>query len=629
MQKIDYSTFNNPTSGTQNVNYKRWWAVSKSERAAATTGAVKFISEYDSKRQTQYQMSIRLYGNINLMGINGLSYSKVQSAQGSQKERVTYNLCQSVVDTITSKIAKNKPKPMFLTSGGDYKMQRKAKKLEKFVEGIFYENSAYKLGQNVFRDGAIAGDGFIHVFAKNGRVKYERVMASELYTDWVDAFYDEPRQLHRVKNIDRDVLLESFPEKASLLKSANSASAELMGVVQNISDMVTVFESWHLPSGPKANDGLHTINIAEGNLFEEKWNKPYFPFARSSWCKRVWGYWAQGLCEQVQSIQLEINKILWVIQRSFHLAGSFKILMENGSKIVKEHINNDIGAIISYTGVPPQYVVPNIVPMELYTHFQTLKNSGFEQAGISQLSANSQKPAGLNSGKALREYNDIETDRFMTVGQGYEALYLELARLSVDVAKDIYEADGKFEVKIPGKKFIDTIDWSEVDLEDDEYILKMYPVSSLPSDPAGRLQTVQEYMQAGLYSQRVGKKLLDFPDLEQVDDLASAQEDYINEILEKIVEDGIMTPPEPFDDLGLARELALQYYAQGKCNGLDEEKLELLRNFMDQLDVLEQKTAQAMQPPQGQGPSPGGGQPLANPTPTPVSPILPNIAQAG
>lgn len=623
---IDYRSFGpNGPGASQNPNYKMWWKSAPSERAAAITATVKFISEYDSKRQTQYQISNRLYGNANLMGLNGLSYSKVQSVQGALKDRLTYNVCQSVVDTITAKMAKNKPRPMFLTSGGDYKMQRKAKKLDKFMDGIFYENKIGSLSPIIFRDACVAGDGFVHVFAQNGRVTYERVIASEMYVDWVDGFYDKPRQLHRVKNIDRNVLLEAFPNHKELIKNANSASADLVGVVQNISDQVTVFESWHLPSGMDATDGLHVICIPEGELFSEPWTKQYFPFAKLSWSKRMFGYWGQGLVEQIQSIQLEINKILWVIQRSFHLAGSFKVLIENGSKIVSEKINNDIGAIVSYSGTPPQYVVPQIVASEMYVHLMSLKNSAYEQAGISQLSASSQKPMGLDSGKALREFNNIEADRFMTIGQAYENYHLELTSLSVDCAKDIYESDKKFKVKVPGSKFIKTIDWKEVDLEDDEYILKMFPVSSLPNEPAGRLQTIQEYIQAGFINPRTGRKLLDFPDLEQVEDLANAEEDYINDILEKIIDDGIFTPPDPYDDLGLAKELALQYYAQGKCNGLEEEKLDMLRSFMDQIDILEQKAAQALAPPQQ--PLQGSG-PQAVPEPSPVSPLIPNVPGA-
>jgi hypothetical protein len=425
-----------------------------------------------------------------------------------------------------------------------------------------------------------------------------------------------------VKNVDKAILKDLYPEKARLIEQAKTATGDKIGTNQNVADQVTVVESWRLPSGPEATDGLHSINIEEGNLFEEAWERDHFPFAQFSWSKRLYGFFGQGLAEQIQNIQLEINKILWVIQRSFHLAGSFKVLLANGSKVVKEHLNNDIGAIVTYTGTEPKYVVPPIVPMEIYQHLQTLKASAFEQAGISQLSAASVKPAGLNSGKALREYNDIESDRFQTVGQAYEKFFLDLAKLSIEEARDIYQKEKKFSVTVPGKKFIESIDWKDVNLEDDEYFMKAFPVSSLPNDPAGRLQTVQEYVQAGFISPRVGRRLLDFPDIEQIENLQNAEEDFLHEIFEKMVDEGIYTKPEPFDDLALAREMALEYYAQGKLGGLEEDRLELLRTFLRDLGDLQAKAT----PP----PTPGApGAPQAQPSPTPTSNLIPNVPAAG
>ncbi len=617
---IDYTSF---TQGDQTgAISKRWWAVPKADRAKAVSGVVKALAEYDTRRSTQYQISARLYGNAQLMGVNGLSYSKVQATQTAMKDRMSYNVVQSASDAVTAKIAKNKPRALFLTSGGDWKLQRKAKKLDKFVEGIFYENEAYSLGPIIFRDGCVFGDGFVHVYREHGRVKWERVLAGELYVDWVEAFYGKPLQMHRVKNVDKAILKDLYPEKAKLIEQAKTATGDKIGTNQNVADQVTVVESWRLPSGPEAKDGLHSINLEEGNLFEEPWTRDHFPFAQFSWSKRLYGFFGQGLAEQIQNIQLEINKILWVIQRSFHLAGSFKVLLANGSKVVKEHLNNDIGAIVTYTGTEPKYVVPPIVPMEIYQHLQTLKNAAFEHAGISMLSAASVKPAGLNSGKALREYNDIESDRFQTVGQAYEKFFLDLAKLSIEEARDIYEKEKKFSVTVPGKKFIESIDWKDVNLEDDEYFMKAFPVSSLPNDPAGRLQTVQEYVQAGFISPRVGRRLLDFPDIEQIENLQNAEEDFLHEIFEKMVDEGIYTKPEPFDDLALAREMALEYYAQGKLGGLEEDRLELLRTFLRDLGDLQAKAA----PP----PTPGApGAPQAQPAPPPTSNLVPNVPVAG
>src|SRR5437899_6152655 len=83
------------------------------------------------------------------------------------------------IHNFRSYLAKNKPRPLFITAGGDYKIQRKAKKLTSFVEGVFFENEAYTLGVQAFRDACVLGDGIIHVYADaKGRVRFERVLSS-------------------------------------------------------------------------------------------------------------------------------------------------------------------------------------------------------------------------------------------------------------------------------------------------------------------------------------------------------------------------------------------------------------------------------------------------------------------
>lgn len=593
MDYRSFSTGDKNQSVSPNDTSRKWWLLDGLEMAQTIVSTVTSLAAGDAKRQTQYQISARLYGNTSIMGISGLNYSKIQSVQSTLKDRVSYNVIGSCIDTLQSKMTKNKPKPAFITSGGSWKLQRQAKKLDKFIDGIFYENNAYELATQIFKDACVFGDGIVHVFEDHGRCKFERVIPSELYVDQMESFYGYPRQMHRVRNVDRDVLLELYPEHKDLILAADAAKVDITGTYQNISDQITVVESYHLPSGPDAKDGVHVIAIDKGILFKEKWEKAYFPFAKFSWSNRLYGFWGQGLAEQLQNLQLEINKILWVIQRSMHMAGTFKVFLERGSKIVKEHISNDIGVLIDYTGAPPAFATPPIVPQEIYMHLQTLKAQAFEQAGISMLSATSQKPAGLNSGKALREFNDIETERFMAVGQAFEQFFINLAKLAVETVKDIFARNKSYTIKTPGKKFLETLDWKNIKLQDDEYVLKIYPVSKLPRDPAGQLQTITEYIQAGFISPRAGRRLLDFPDLEKAEDLATAQEDWLQQVIEQMIDDGKVYHPEPDDDLELARELALQYLPFAKMNGAPEDNIQLLRDFIAEIDDM---TAMAQPP---------------------------------
>jgi len=602
---------------------RRWWMLEGGDAADVISGTLNLIRDAQSFRATQWIVSSRLYGNLSPTTLAGVSFSKLAAQQPALRDRISYNLVQSVVDTVVAKITRNRPKPLFLTSGGDYRKQREAKKLNAFLDGVFYENATHEIGTTVFRDASVWGDGFIHVFAKGDRVCHERVMASEIFVDDVEALYGQPRQMHRVKQVDRQVLFDMFPDDADKIAGAKPSRTEEAGR-SIVADMITVRESWHLASGPGADDGRHCITIDGAVLGEmEPWPHQWFPFARVQWCPRLYGYWGQGLAEQLQNIQLEINKILWIIQRSFHLAGSFKVFIENGSKIVKEHLNNDIGTIVNYTGVPPQYVVPQIVSPEVFAHLQNLINKGHEQAGVSQLAASSLKPEGLNSGRAIREYNDIQQDRLHVPAKSYETMYMDVARLSIEVIKMIAAEEKGYEVRVPGRKSIERIEWKDIKLTDDDYVMQCYPVSSLPSDPAGRLATIQEYAQAGFLSPRQARRLLDFPDLDQVESLANAEEDYLTMVFDKIVDDGDYTSPDPLDDLAMSKQLCLEYYAKGKANNLREDRLELLRRYLEQINEIEQAM---MPPPVPQMPMPGAtGMPLAPPMPMPASELVPNV----
>ena len=610
----------------------RWWEKSGAAQAGAISSTLANMNRAQTSRIGQIVTNARLYGAVPSIGPSGISFARYGAMFGAQRDRLTYNAVQSAIDTVIAKLCKSRPKPFFLTSGGDSKTQRKAKKLNQFVEGVFYALDVYEKGELCARDAAVYGDGLLHIHERNGRVVADRAMLSEFWVDEREAQYGEPRQMHRVTEADRGVLERAFKGKATEIEKAIGPESD-SARGPSVADVVMVRESWRLPSGPEAKDGKHVISLAGAVLFSEKWEHDFFPFARMSWCRRDWGFWAQGAAEQIAPTQIEINKLNMTIQRAHQLSGSFVIFLENGSKVVKAHLDNEIGRIVNYTGTKPEYETPPICPPELYQQLENLIKRAYELVGVSQLSAVSQKPEGLNSGKALREMNDIESDRFNTISKAYERFYLQAARIAIAVSRGIAKGEGRYEVSVPGKKFLKTIDWKSIDLEEDDYTMQCFPISSLPSDPAGRLQTVQEYIQAGMIPLDVGQKLLEFPDLQQFETLNNAMEDRLQEILDGIVDDGEYEEPQPYYNLKRAKELVLQYIVLGESQHLDEERLEMLHRFNDQLDAYAQAAQQAQQQQMAQAQmmaqlQSGGGPPQAAPNPPPQSDLIPNSPAA-
>ena len=602
-----------------------WWKADEKDMGQQIQGTINFIKNHQTTRIEQLTVATRLYGNSSAFNFIGPALSKsASSAATAASNRISFNLCASVIDTMVSKIAKNKVVPQFITSGGVWGMQKKAENLTKFLEGCFHAHDVHKMTVDMFRDGCVWGTGALKIYRDGDDIGIERVMPHTLLVDEIEAINGNPRQMHEIRMVDRDILFDFFKDADDDVKEAIATISPMspanLGAVGTAADILTVTESWHLPSGKDAGDGIRVITLGERVLYQEEWEKDYFPFVFFNYSKRLLGFWGQGACERLQNIQGEINRGMITIQRCHWMMAGPKIAIDMASKIPTQHLNNEVGSIIHYSDKPPMYLTPPIIQPEVYTWVDSLIAKGFQQEGVSQLAASSMKPPGVDSGAALRTYDEIGDDRLLFIGQEMEKCTLEIGTQMIQVAKEIYADKKTFKVVFPQSKFMETVDWKDVKLKDDEYVLKSYPTSSLPDDPAGRLAYVQEQMQAGLISPRAGRKLMSNPDTEMSDKLANAPEELIEKLIEDMLEDdGSYYPPEPYYDLALAKSIALQYYNYAKLNNCPEDKLELLRRFMSQIDDLTGISAP---------PAPPMAAPMAAPMPQPTSNLIPNVGGA-
>jgi hypothetical protein len=537
--------------------------------------------------------------------------------------RPTYNLVSSVTDTLVSRLSQSRPQPVFLTDNGDYKERNLAKKLNNFISGEFYRTKAYEMGEFILTDALVQGTGCLKVLeGMDNKVSIERVLLTELFVDIQEAAFGDPRRLYQVKLMDRTVLEEMFPKNrknaADSPKAYIDSSAQ---TAQSVADLVMVVEGWALPSAPDAGDGYHVIACQEGNLFSEPYEKEKFPFVFLHHKKRQLGFWSQGVAESLLGTQLELNSLLDTISKSIKLFGVPRVFMEEGSKVNKAAFQNKIGVIVPYRGTPPIFSVSQSNAQEMYEERARLIQFGFEQEGLSMLSATSQKPAGLNSGEAQRVYQDINSDRFAALERRYTNFYVDLAYQIIDKAMDIAKREGKYTtIFTDRRKGTKEIELPELDILKDPFVIEAFVQSSLPKEPAGRLQKVTEMIQSNMISIQEGRRLLDFPDLGQIETLANASEERIFAYLDNIIDDGKYEGPDQWMNLEKATEIVTQYINLYSTCNLEEEKMQMLRDFFAEIQDLKM----AMMPP----PMPMGGEmpiqnQLAVPQKPPMSPILP------
>lgn len=593
----------------------KWWEQKENDIHNHVIGVVNSIEQNQSYRRLRNIQYARMYSNTEFKDFYGVAFS--ENATTSQKSRVALNVIKAICDSAAAKISKNKPKPMFLTEKGDYTIQNRAKKLTKYMEGIFDSCDMYTKGQKVFRDAEVFGTGALKFYAEDGEIKTERVMIDEIKVDGTDGMYGTPRQMFQTKYIHRDVLIDMFPKHEGKIRTAKGGITGETGS-KSAADMIQVVEAWHLKSGGGAPDGKHVIAIDTCTLFEERYDKDYFPFVFLRWSDRILGFYGSGIPEEIKGIQVEINKLLRSIQVSQHLMSHPKWFVENASGVNTQHLNNEDGGIIKFNQTPPQAFVPQAMSGEVYSHLENLYSKAFEIVGVTQLSATGQKPSGLDSGVALREYNDIESERFILVGQAYEKMFMDASKIIVDMSRDLYKDNPNFKVTVKGKKFIETIKWADVDLEDDKFTMTVFPVSQLPNTPAGKLAFAQELIQGGFIEREYALSILDFPDLDAYVDNKTANIEILREIIEKMTEDGEYTAPEPYMDLAYNIKFTQRAYLQAKMDDVPEANLDLMRQFMDQNQAMIDVAMQQAQKQQ---------QAMAQPEALPTSDLLPQGEQ--
>lgn len=569
-----------------------WWRVAdelgkkeetSATRAAAFIGDCERIKNASVDREQANIRHARLYENVEINSLTTTDYATSLVRQAILGTGVmTLNVVAACVDTLCAKVSKNKPRPEFLTSGGSWKQQRKARKLDKWVRGVFYEVDIYEKAKLQFRDGQVFGTGFLKFYKNDdGRLECDRVVPSELFVDDADGLTGYPRQLKQRKLWHREVLAAKFPDFTEQILNGPDPKS---GVAPSI--MVEVWEGWHLPSSKKARDGKHIIAIQGCELLCEEWKVPCFPLVPLRGKSRVVGFWGKGAAEALTGAQLELNRTMRSVSEQLRRKGKGRIYVPFGSRVNKAHITNGFTDIVEYAGgVPPTIDNSNVVSQDEMSQIDRCYARAFQDYGISELSAASRKPAGLDAGVALREYSEIESERFALVHQAWDNNFLECARTIIALVRNQYpELQEGYKVKLPGRRYAIEVDWADIDLDEDSYVMQMLSASSLPNTPGARKQFVKELQADGMVTPIVAKRLLGFPDVEAEMDLGNAALDDADATISAILdeEEPVLHPPEPFQNLELLLERAQANYLFARhFKDIEPERLEMLRSLME------------------------------------------------
>lgn len=509
---------------------------------------------------------------------------------------VQENVIASNVDTVAAVVAATDIRARFMTDDADWSTQRRARHLEMYSEQLAKDLGILPVCRLAFKMGAaLKGTAIVKVSRDEmtDRPRVDHVLVDDIIVDNREcANGASPRQLHQRMTVAAAELEAQFPEHEAAIRRAvqNQPMKKWAGYRPIFNDDVVVVESWRLPHGVKGRKGYvpgrHVISIDGATLLDEKWHKCCFPFAVMRWSERDNSWYGISLAERIAGHQRALNKRNLQIDRQLDL-GAFPITyVDQGDAVIQIKAVNRAGTIVPIKGNRPTTVVPPAVSGEIYKSRDDLKQSAHDESGVSRMAAHATKPAGLDSGVALREYRDATTQRFALQEKAFEQFVLDAIWLVLDVCKDLGESAP--EVVRSSRFGKRRIEWADVDMG--EVKVQIQAASSLSRTPAGRTQLVMELAQAGIISTDSARRLLQHPDLEREMSLYTSALEAIEEQIEQIA-DGEIVTPEPFDNHAMIVWRGQSQYLQWRSCKAPEDVLEALRQYVVLAAYMESEKA--------------------------------------
>lgn len=642
---------------------QRWWELEGDELANEVVRIADALESDQEHRRSRAQNAISVYENRRLNRLSAGAYS------ASTEKFLRLPLCRSLCDTVLAEIAgRQRPKPQFMTSGADWQEQRRARRMDRFVEAVLHQQqgryvNGWELLSDCFHDATKVGTGVCKVYVdgdgEEPKLRLERVRDTELYVDPREAEHGDPLNLVHIYEMDEDKALECFvkngtdadgneltEERKEVLRHAISSAAssdtteyEANAGTARLARVIKVREIWRKPLS-KDRPGKHAFCISGATLDVEDWTEPDFPFVFFRWAPETWGFWAQGLIEEAEPMQDELNECVDRMSERISLCANKRVYVPESANISEEMMQaNEAENIIYYAGGQPPHETQTspFTPAE-FEWTQWVKSLGYELPGVSQMSATGRKETGIDSGVAIRTTQDLAAKRFAVKARySYEYPFVSLARRIVAAVAAWCDATGQdFVAGMPKGEAYDEVRWADAKLSS-SYDIKVGPVSSLPNSAEGIRQYAQELFNAGAIGRLKFLRIIDWPDLDTDLQRETAEHDYAEWLIDRFLdadedsEGDVYESPDGFLQSPQAQLVQFaQAYFQAKRKRAPELNLELLRRYTTALvEMIERAQAPAqpapgMAPPAGAAPAvppPGGVAPAGMAPPMTPGPV--------
>jgi hypothetical protein len=291
--------------------------------------------------------------------------------------------------------------------------------------------------------------------------------------------------------------------------------------------------------------------------------------------------------DNVYPNQRQIDDIILRIHDALTLSPANTIYVPTGAdNNIAKMISNKVGNVIPYNPAAGSVMVATPPPIDqgYFSALQFFIQQSFESEGISQLSAQSKKPSGVNSRVALDTLQDIESERFQAV---LDQL-IDFQKTLTDIMIEVFP--GKDEI-LPRERNRSNVKWSEIKKARGNYTLQSSLASVLSKDPKVKMEQIEKLQQQGVINPYMAASLLEIPDINRAYSTSTASYDNCMKIVERAI-DQDSYDFYPFVNLQQLLEVAVNTLLQ--LDSVDE-KPEILARIVNLITIVNGKMEEGNQ----------------------------------
>lgn len=444
----------------------------------------------NSVKYTKYQNDYMLYNQCPVADLKAKIPYPVGFYDDVYSEDSTVpklNIIKSAIDAVVSKISTAHCRSFVNTVNGSFKTIQICKQLQVFFDYFFDEKKISVKIVEALRNACVFDSGYVFIDEDTGDVK--SLEPWNVYT----------RQSE--KNSFRSIYIE-FPNCST--DSLKESDYELLTNSEKENLYITI--GYFYDSKTKTKAILVNRNIREIKEIDFD----VIPIIPIRYTAPIVGTGTLSIADTLRGIQIEVDELMKRIADASVLNPAQTFFIPNATNIKVGQLNNRVGNIVQYNAPvgdkPVESSTPDFISNQYISLLDNLIEKAYNMVGISQLSAQGKKPAGLDSGVALATQADIESDRFQVLLDQYIQMFVDVAKLMVQIFaahKDIIEPS-RYSLRIT---------WGEVEKEFHKMRIQFSCADSLSKDPSEKLKQLQTLAQAGIIPATQIASLLELPDI--------------------------------------------------------------------------------------------------------------------